>query len=91
MIIKDDTGRIVRRFSCYVETGLNAIEWELRFEGSNDAVRRGQEGFAGKPGPLVQPGMYSVILRIGAITVERTIEIAEDINHLLTWLNMCDN
>jgi hypothetical protein len=51
---------------------------DWRFEGSNDAVRLGEEGFSGKPGPLVQPGMYTVILKIDELIVKKTLEILKD-------------
>jgi hypothetical protein len=87
--IIDKQGEMVRRLTGEAELGLNKITWDLRrnplkpppgwqFEGSNDAVRLGQEGFIGKPGPLVRPGMYTVILKIDDLVIEKSLEILKD-------------
>ncbi len=82
--IIDEQGRIIRHLSSSVDQGLNKVVWDLRsellspppgwqFEGSNDAVRLGQEGFSNKPDPLVQPGVYTVILKISQNTWEKPV------------------
>ncbi len=82
-------GEIVRSLTGEANQGLNKIAWDLRrdplnpppgwqFEGSNDAVRLGQEGFTGEPGPLVQPGLYTVILKIDELTIKKSLEIFKD-------------
>src|SRR4030095_12626135 len=67
LTISDEAGRVVRRLSAPLTTGMNRVTWDLRYPAPTLAPPRPADGeedpFAEPPGgPLVMPGKYSVAL-----------------------------
>jgi hypothetical protein len=58
--------------------GLNAFEWNMRYEGPTSVP--GAVGWPPAPrqGPMVAPGVYTVRLTVGETTLERPFEVRPD-------------
>jgi hypothetical protein len=87
--IEDSSGRLVRELEAPAQAGLNHIDWDLRTAplpplpawrrvGGNDSRRLSQEAARGRPGPLVGPGDYRVIVLLGDERKETTVRVEAD-------------
>lgn len=81
-----DGEKILRRLKGPAEGGLNSMIWDLRkspsvlspTEGGNDAVRLKESGIDEKPGSLVEPGLYRIVLLIGGNRLEQPLMVEPD-------------
>lgn len=96
--IVDAGGTLVRTLRGTKQQGLNRVWWDLKHEGSRVPRLRtppvgrpelplGPDGTrpmpaAGTVAPLVDPGVYSVKLKVGGSEMTRTIEVKKDPNSL---------
>ena len=87
IVILDHHGeKEVRRLKGTLQKGLNKVLWDLRespvplerVSGGNDAVRLRERGLEEKPGPMVQPGLYKIILSVGNERLKQKIVIKSD-------------
>lgn len=80
---------VIRILEGPAEAGLNRIDWDLRSaplsqlpewrrSGSNDSLRLMQSGKDTRPGPVVEPGQYSVRLVYENTTQEASLNVLED-------------
>jgi len=81
--------KVIRVLEGPAEAGLNRIDWDLRSaplsqlpewqrSGSNDSLRLMQSGKNTRPGPVVEPGQYSIRLIYENTTLEASINVLED-------------
>lgn len=78
---------MVRRLKGTSQKGLNKVVWDLResllplerIDEGNDAVRVRNRDLEEKPGPLVQPGLYRVILSVGKKQFKQNVIVKPDI------------
>jgi photosystem II stability/assembly factor-like uncharacterized protein len=73
-IVSDSAGRVVRRLSAPAATGMNRVNWDLRYPAAVLSTRtpEPEEEIFGEPpgGPLVMPGKFTVTLskRVNGVT-----------------------
>jgi photosystem II stability/assembly factor-like uncharacterized protein len=96
--IADPAGRVVRTLKGTKKAGVNRVWWDLKFEETRrPQLRTSPEGHAeialradgsrpfpieGRFAPLVQPGTYTVKLRVGATELTRPLVVKKDPNSL---------
>ena len=69
-------GDAVRTLKAELESGLNRVNWDLRYD---SPVPDGGQGFGGPPrGPRVLPGAYTVRVASGDASAEGSVEVSED-------------
>ena len=68
--IRDDAGNVVRTLEGKAEAGFNRVVWDLR--GPAPAVLTGQRG------PLVVPGTYAAVVRVGERESKATLSVTPD-------------
>ena len=82
----DSSGRTIRELEGTAEAGLNRISWDLRYptlgEVTPEQVWAISEGFFYRvvPGPLVEPGDYTMRVSVGDEAVEKKLHVQEDPN-----------
>ncbi len=78
--------QIIRKLKGPAEKGLNHVIWDLRIsssaltptDGGNDAVRLSESGLDERPGPLVNPGIYRVVLVFEGKNFEGILRVESD-------------
>lgn len=69
LIIKDNSGKIVKEIQANGDAGLNLVAWDLQKK-SEKKARRGR-----MRNPFVSPGKYTVVLKTGSVSETGTIEV----------------
>ncbi|MCK4761629.1 MAG: hypothetical protein KAW12_05470 [Candidatus Aminicenantes bacterium] len=69
LFIKDSSGKVVKELKAGGDAGYNVAAWDL----SKKADKKAQRGR--RQSPYVTPGKYTVVLKVGSVSVEETIEV----------------
>lgn len=78
LIIRNATGKVVRRVAGDAEKGLHRVTWDLRMPSGNALGT--QPSFFGDVGPLVAPGTYTASLHTTVNGVSRELAQAVSFN-----------
>jgi hypothetical protein len=79
-------GQLIRRLEGAAEKGVNRVIWDLRksstflspTEGGNDAARLRESGLSERPGFLVEPGEFRVVLVTAGKHLEHPLRVESD-------------
>ena len=69
LFIKDSSGKVVKELKAGGDAEYNVAAWDL----SKKADKKAQRGR--RQSPYVTPGKYTVVLKVGSVSVEETIEV----------------
>jgi hypothetical protein len=69
LTIKDGSGKVVKEMQAAGHAGLNVSTWDLKMKEDPKAKKSGRQN------PFVKAGTYTVILKAGPVTGQKTIEI----------------
>jgi photosystem II stability/assembly factor-like uncharacterized protein len=67
-----------KKIELKTEPGVHRIAWDLRFDGATVIDKAKWDGGDARTGPLVQPGNYSVRLRVEGKAITTTIAVRPD-------------
>ncbi len=79
IVLRDGTGKLVRRLEVPVKQGLNQVVWDLSAEGyRRPKADPDADAFFMPTGPPVVPGTYSFTVSIAGEKAEGRVEVAAD-------------
>lgn len=66
LVVRDESGKVVKEVEGTGDAGLNVAVWDLTWEGSEEAEN-----------PYVEPGEYKIVLTAGTVSEEGTVEVVK--------------